>query len=112
MDPFAANQTPVADDAAIVNRYPMPLARAWRLVLELINQYQLRLAKHPPAPDSGWEPMSIVTALAPGLRAALARLALLADYPLLGLVRDAAGQVQVLRLMGFTAEESSVEMEP
>jgi hypothetical protein len=236
MDPFAANQTPVADDAAIVNHYPMPLARGWqrvlvaaarpslhheallvmaetlaavlggiavaayqgraaqpdpalnrslrtlrhvtlgqwlgwvraalaavpaaeapipglaatyealednlllfgyeglrgqmvvylggagdygpreaastRLLLELINQYQLRLAKHPPAPDSGWDPMGIVTVLAPGLRAALSRLARLADYPLLGLVRDTGGQVQVLRLMGFTAEESSVELDP
>ena len=236
MDLFAANQTPVADDAAIVNRYPMPLARGWqrvlvaaarpslhheallvlaetlaavlggiaiaayqgretppdpalnrslrnlrhvtlgvwlgwvrgalvavppaeapipglaaayeaadpdmlligyeglrgqmvvylggagdygpreaaspRLLLELINQYQLRLAKHPPAPDSSWDPMGIVTVLAPGLRAALGRLAVLADYPLLGLVRDAGGQVQVLRLMGFSAEESSVELDP
>jgi hypothetical protein len=56
--------------------------------------------------------MGIVTVLAPGLRAALGRLAMLADYPLLGLVRDAGGQVQVLRLMGFSAEESSVELDP
>jgi hypothetical protein len=236
MDPFAANQSPVADDAQIVNRYPMPLARSWqrvlvaaprpsvhheallalaetltdllggmaiaaytqrgatadptlnrslrnlrrptlgqwlgwvrgalaavppddapvpglaaayeatdtnllllgyeglrgqmvvylgysgdygqqeaaspRLLLELINQYQLRLATHPPDPDSGWDPMGIVTVLAPGLRSALSRFAMLADYPLLGLVRDTAGQVEVLRLMGMGATESSVELEP
>jgi hypothetical protein len=83
-----------------------------RLLLELINQYQLRLSTHPPPPDSGWDPMGIVTVLAPGLRAALGRFPMLADYPLLGLVRDADGQVQVLRLTGFSATESSVEMEP
>jgi hypothetical protein len=235
MDPFSANQTPVADDAAIVERYPMPLARGWqrvlvassrpsmhhaallaqaetltyvlggiavagytaqggadptlnrslrnlrhltlgqwlgwvrgalaatpaeaapiaglaaayeaedarlllmgyeglrgqmvvylggagdygprqtasaRLLLELINQYELRLATHPPPPDSGWDPMGIVTVVAPGLRAALGRLAALAAYPLLGLVRDTEGQVQVLRLMGFAATSSSVELDP
>jgi hypothetical protein len=87
-------------------------AASTRLLLGLINQYQLRLATHPPAPDSGWDPMGIVTVLAPGLRAALGRLSLLADYPLLGLVRDADEQVQVLRLSGFSATESSVELEP
>ncbi len=235
MDPFAANQSPVADDAAIVNHYPMPLARAWqrvlvaaprpsvhheallvlaetltyvlggiaiaaytgrgatadptlnrslrnlrrptfgqwlgwvrgglaavpaaeaplpglaaayeatdtnllllgyeglrgqmvvyqdyqgdykheeaastRLLLELINQYKLRLTTHPPPPDSGWDPMGIVTVLAPGLRAALGRVLMLADYPLLGLVRDADGQITVLRLSGFSVTESTVEME-
>ena len=87
-------------------------AASTRLLLELINQYQLRLTTHPPPPDSGWDPMGIVTVLAPGLRAALRRFPMLADYPLLGLVRDADGQVQVLRLTGFSATESSVEMEP
>lgn len=87
-------------------------AASTRLLLELINQYQLRLATHPPAPDSGWDPMGIVTVLAPGLRAALGRFPMLADYPLLGLVRDPAGQIAVLRLTGFSATDSSVEMEP
>src|SRR5205823_2554770 len=61
--------------------------------------------------DSGWDPMAIVTVLAPGLRAALGRLVVFADYPLLGLVRDAAGQIALLRLTGLAATESSVEME-
>lgn len=83
-----------------------------RHLLELINQYQLRMAKHPPAPDSGYDPMGIVTVLAPGLRAVLGRLHALAGYPLLGLVRDAGGGVTVLRLSGVSATDSEIELEP
>jgi hypothetical protein len=83
-----------------------------RLLLELINQYQLRLANHPPAPDSGYDEMAAVTVLAPGLRAALGHLSLLAAYPLLGLVRTTAGPVEVLHLQGLGIGESSVEIDP
>ena len=83
-----------------------------RLLLELINQYQLRRANHPLPPDSGFEEMAVVTVLAPGLRAALGYLAPLAAYPLLGLVRTPAGAVAVLRLQGLDIGESSVELDP
>jgi hypothetical protein len=83
-----------------------------RLLLELINQYQLRRANHPLPPDSGFDEIGAVAVMAPGLRAALSRLALLAAYPLLGLVRTPAGTVEVLRLRGLNPEASSVELDP
>ncbi|HMA37851.1 MAG TPA: hypothetical protein VKY74_25595 [Chloroflexia bacterium] len=83
-----------------------------RLLLEMINQYQLRRATHPPAPDAGFDDMAVVTALAPGLRAAYSRVALLAAYPLLGLVRTAAGATEVVRLAGLGITASTVELEP
>jgi hypothetical protein len=83
-----------------------------RLLLELINQYQLRRANHPLPPDSGFDEMGAVSVMAPGLRAALGRLSLLAAYPLLGLVRTPAGTVEVLRLQGLSPARSSVELDP
>jgi hypothetical protein len=83
-----------------------------RLLLELINQYQLRRANHPLPADSGFDEMGAVSVMAPGLRAALGRLALLAAYPLLGLVRTPAGTVEVLRLQGLSPAPSAVELDP
>ncbi|MGI8588530.1 MAG: hypothetical protein ACR2M0_12720 [Chloroflexia bacterium] len=83
-----------------------------RLLLELINQYQLRRANHPLPPGSGFDEMAVVTALAPGLRAAYNRFGLLAAYPLLGLVRTPAGGIEVLKLQGLDLRESAVELDP
>ena len=33
MDPFAANQSPVASDTMLIEEYPEPVARAWQRVL-------------------------------------------------------------------------------
>jgi hypothetical protein len=82
-----------------------------RLLLELINQYQLRLATHPPPPEAGFEEMAAVSVLGPGVRAVYSRMALLAPYPLLALVRTPQG-VEALRLQGLGASASSVELEP
>ena len=82
-----------------------------RLLLELINQYQLRLATHPPAPEAGFEEMAVVSVLGPGLRAIYSRMALLAAYPLLALVRTPQG-IEILRLQGSGALASSVELDP
>ncbi len=83
-----------------------------RLLLELINQYQLRRANHPLPADSGFDEMGAVSVMAPGLRAALGRLALLAAYPLLGLVRTPGGTSEVLRLQGLSPQPGSVELDP
>jgi len=82
-----------------------------RLLLELINQYQLRRVKHTLPPDSGFDEMAVVSVLAPGLRACYGRLGLLAAYPLLGLLQTPDG-VEVVRLQGLSVTASSVELEP
>ena len=91
--------------------YGVREAASPRLLLELINQYQLRRANHPLPADSGFDEMGAVSVMAPGLRAALSRLAMLAAYPLLGLVRTPAGTVEVLRLQGLSPQASSMELD-
>ncbi len=83
-----------------------------RLLLELVNVYQLRRATHALPPDSGFEEMAVVAVLAPGLRAVFNRLGLLAAYPLLGLVRRAGVGVEIVRLQGLDAGVSTVELDP
>ncbi len=83
-----------------------------RLLLELINAYQLRRAGHALPPDSGFEEMAVVAVLAPGLRVVFQRLGLLAAYPLLGLVRRAGAGVEIVRLQGLDATVSTVELDP
>lgn len=83
-----------------------------RLLLELVNAYQLRRATHALPPDSGFEEMAVVSVLAPGLRVVFSRLGLLAAYPLLGLVRRAGAGVEIVRLQGLDAGVSTVELDP
>ncbi len=83
-----------------------------RLLLELLNQYQLRLARHPPAPAVGFDEMAVIAVLGPGLRTVLGHLAVLAAYPLLALARGEAGAIEVLRLQGLDVVEAAVELEP
>jgi hypothetical protein len=82
-----------------------------RLMLELINAYQLRLVTHPPPPDSNFDEMAVVSVIAPALRLLYSRLGMIAGYPLLGLVQPAGQAAEVLRLQGLDPAASTVELD-